>query len=51
MFDVKYKYDPTLSVDKLYAYYKNNLEYMDAMGYIECMAHAHQQMMQVIYKG
>lgn len=52
LYDVKCKFDPSLSVTKMFAFYENKPIYLDAMEYIASMKQAHRLMLQnYIYQG
>lgn len=44
LYGVKYKYDPNLSVTKMFAYYENDSLFSDAVNYVQSMKDAHQQL-------
>lgn len=43
LFDIRWKYDPTLSVQKIYAYYSQPSKFQMVYQYIGCLQQAHQQ--------
>jgi hypothetical protein len=52
LFGVKWKYDPNLSVQKIYAHYAQASEFEQARNYIECLQEAHSILLnQYIYNG
>lgn len=52
LFEVSWKYDPNLSVQKLYAFFAHDPEFEDTRLYIECLKEAHTQLLHnYIYKG
>ena len=46
LYNLKWKYDPNLSVQKIYAYYANEKQFEAARKYIECLQEAHQTLME-----
>jgi hypothetical protein len=45
LFDVKWKYDPNLSIEKVKGYYNGNPKYDNALSYIESLHLAHQELL------
>lgn len=52
LFQVQWKYDPNLSVVKMFAYYQNNKKFIQTIKYIEAMQKAHKILLfQYIFAG